>query len=292
MSDVKNNLPLYSVLLNKDQVELNAAAAPTDSSECLQHKIETAKQECVRLTAPKLVVRHEEGDSCLNKSRAFNKRSVDQALRVSASRLGMVHGPQLVSALLGDTALIQVTPPLQLRIEDGGCVGLRAEYKARPGFEVAGCLRSSSIPWSTCPQERLAAPGVAVGAAVGKEHRENMSGKRAGEGEGRGEYVGGKGDHSAYQRPLCNCRKITSLDANPQIQLISLCSSETNVKDVKAFRAALSKRDAYDALLAGGMGELLLDDEFTPLDNKVEKCGQNAAERIILVYEGKHRGEV
>ena len=82
------------------------------------------------------------------------------------------------------------------------------------------------------------------------------------------------------------------MDANPQIQLILLRSSETNVKDVKAFRAALSKRDAYDALLAGGMGELLLDDELTPLDNKVEKCGQNAAEWIILVYEGKHRGEV
>ena len=189
MSDVKNNLPLYSVL-NKDQAELNAAAAPTDSSEWLQHKIETAKQECGRLTAPKLVVRHEEGD--------INELSVDQALRVSASRLGMVHGPQLVSALLGDTALIQVTPPLQLRIEDGGCVGLRAEYKALPGFEVTGCLRSSSIPWSPCPQERLAAPGVAVGAAVGNEHRENVSGKRAGEGEGRGEYVGGKGYHSAY----------------------------------------------------------------------------------------------
>jgi len=50
MSDVKNNLPLYSVL-NKDQAELNAAAAPTDSSEWLQHKIErqreTAKQEVV-----------------------------------------------------------------------------------------------------------------------------------------------------------------------------------------------------------------------------------------------------
>jgi hypothetical protein len=81
------------------------------------------------------------------------------------------------------------------------------------------------------------------------------------------------------------------LDANPQIQLISLRSSETNVKDVEAFRAALSKCDAYDALLAGGMGELLLDDELTPRD-KIEKSGQNAAERIILVYEGKHRGEV
>jgi hypothetical protein len=82
------------------------------------------------------------------------------------------------------------------------------------------------------------------------------------------------------------------LGANPQIQLISLRSSETNVKDVKTFRAALSKRDAYDALLAGGMGELLLDDELTPKD--IEKGGQNAAERIILVYEGKHvhRGEV
>ena len=196
MSDVKNNLPLYSVL-NKDQADVNAAAAPTDSSEWLQHKIETAKQECGRLTAPKLVVRHEEGDSCLDKSRAFNELSVDQALRVSASRLGMVHGPQLVSALLGDTALIQVTPPLQLRIEDGGCVGLRPEYKALPGFEVTGCLRSSSILWSPCPQERLAAPCVAVEAAVGNEHRENMSGKRAREREGRGEYAGGKGDHSA-----------------------------------------------------------------------------------------------
>ena len=50
--------------------------------------------------------------------------------------------------------------------------------------------------------------------------------------------------------------------------------------------------EAYDALLAGGMGELLLDDELTSLDNEIEKCGQNAAERIILVYEGKHRGEV
>ena len=40
------------------------------------------------------------------------------------------------------------------------------------------------------------------------------------------------------------------------------------------------------------MGELLLDNELTPLDNEIEKCGQNAAERIILVYEGKHRGEV
>ena len=82
------------------------------------------------------------------------------------------------------------------------------------------------------------------------------------------------------------------MDANPQIQLISLRSSETNVKDVKAFRAALSKCDAYDALLAGGMSELLLDDELTPLDNEIEKCGQNAAEQIILVYEGKHRGEI
>jgi hypothetical protein len=202
MSDVKNNLPLYSVL-NKDQAELYAAAAPTDFSEWLQLKIETAKQECGRLTAPKLVVRHEEGDSYLDKSRAFNELSGDQALRVSASGLGIVHGPQLVSALLGDTALIQVTPPLQLRIEDGGCVGLRPEYKALPGFEVTGYLRSSSIPWSPCPQERLAAPGVAVGAAVGNEHRENMFGKRAGEGEGRGEYAGGKGDHPAlFKTPV------------------------------------------------------------------------------------------
>ena len=82
------------------------------------------------------------------------------------------------------------------------------------------------------------------------------------------------------------------MDTNPQIQLISLRSSETNVKDVKACKAALWKRNAYDALLAGGMGKLLLDDELTPLDNQIEKSGQNAAERIILVYEGKHRGEV
>jgi hypothetical protein len=208
MSDVKNNLPLYSVL-NTDQAELNAAAAPTDSSEWLQHKIETAKQECGRLTAPKLEVRHEEGDSCLDKSRALiDAHNVDQALRVSASRLGIVHGPQLVSALLGDTALIQVTPPLQLRIEDGGCVGLRAEYKALPGFEVTGCLCSSSIPWSPCLQKRLAAPGVAVGAAVGNEHRENVSGKRASEGEGRGEYasrgrvIGRHFGHSLVDREL------------------------------------------------------------------------------------------
>ena len=185
MSDVKNNLPLYSVL-NKDQAELNAAAAPTDSSEWLQLKIETAKQECGRLTAPKLVVRHEEGDSCLDKSRALI--SVDQALRVSASRLGIVHGPQLVSALLGDTALIRVTPPLQLRIEDGGCVGLRAEYKALPGFEAMGCLPSSSIAWLQCPQRGHAAPGVAVGAAVGRMQREKVSWKRARGGDGQGEY--------------------------------------------------------------------------------------------------------
>ena len=82
------------------------------------------------------------------------------------------------------------------------------------------------------------------------------------------------------------------MDANPQIQLISLRSSETNVKDVEAFRAALSKCDAYDALLAGGMGELLLDNEMTLLDNEIVKYGQNAAERIILLYDGKHRGEV
>ena len=40
------------------------------------------------------------------------------------------------------------------------------------------------------------------------------------------------------------------------------------------------------------MGELLLDNELTLLDNEIVKYGQNAAERIILVYEGKHRGEV
>ena len=89
-------------------------------------------------------------------------------------------------------------------------------------------------------------------------------------------------------QPIQDLCATNSLDANPQIQLISLRSSETNVKDVKAFRAALSKSDAYNVHLAGGMGELLLDDELTPLDNKVEKCGQNAAERIILVYEGEH----
>ena len=82
------------------------------------------------------------------------------------------------------------------------------------------------------------------------------------------------------------------MDANPQIKLISLRSSETNVKDVKALKAALSKRNAYDAILAGGMGELLLDNELTLLDNEIVEYGQNAAERIILVYEGKHRGEV
>ena len=187
MSDVKNNLPLYSVL-NEDQTERNAAAAPTDSSEWLQHKIETAKQECGRLTAPKLVVRHEEGDSCLDKSRALNELSVDQALRVSASSVGVVDGLQLVSALHGDTALIQVTPPLQLRIEDGSCVGLSAEYKALPGFEAMGCLRSSVIAWSPCPQKGHAAPGAAVGAAVGSMHREKVSWKRAGGGDGQGEY--------------------------------------------------------------------------------------------------------
>ena len=78
------------------------------------------------------------------------------------------------------------------------------------------------------------------------------------------------------------------MDANPQIKLISLRSSEINVKDVKAFKAALSKRNAYDALLAGGMGELLLNNELTLLDNEIVKYGQNAAERIILGYEGKH----
>jgi hypothetical protein len=86
--------------------------------------------------------------------------------------------------------------------------------------------------------------------------------------------------------------KKNTLDANPQIKLISLRSSEANVKDVKAFKAALSKRNAYDALLAGGMGELLLNNELTLLDNEIVEYGQNAAERIILVYEGKHRGEI
>ena len=49
------------------------------------------------------------------------------------------------------------------------------------------------------------------------------------------------------------------------------------------------KSDACDALLAGRTGELLLDDELTSLDNEIEKCGQNAAEHIILVYEGEHQ---
>ena len=60
---------------------------------------------------------------------------------------------------------------------------------------------------------------------------------------------------------------------------------------MEVFRALLTS-DAYDTLLAGGMGELLLDNESTPLAKEIVKCGQNAAERIILVYEGKHRAEV
>jgi hypothetical protein len=313
MSDVKNDLLLHiipsvseegrKIVLNEDQTEVNAAAVLANYSEWLQHKIETAKQEGGRLAVPELAEQCEEGSIGFDKSRALidDEVSVDQALfescvvdedtlRESASRLGIVDGPQLVSALHGDTSLIQVTPPLLLRIEDGSCVGLSAEYEALPGFEVTGCFRSNYIPRLPCPQERLAAPGVTVGAALGNEHRENVSGKRAREREGQGEYAGGKGDHSAYKRPLCECRKSNSLDANPQIQLFLLRSSETNVKDVKANRAALSKSDAYDAVLARRMGELLLDNELTLLDNEIVKYGQN--ERIILVYEGKHGGEV
>jgi hypothetical protein len=194
------------IVLKEDQADsLKAAAAQANSAGWLQHKVETAKQEWGRLPVPELAEKHEEGDSGFHKS-SIDELSADlvlvkscvvdeDTLLVSVSRLGMVDGLQLVSALHGDSTLIQVTPPLQLRIEDGGCVGLRTEYKALPGFEVTGCLRSSSTPRSPCPQERLADTGVAVGAALGNEHRENVSGKRAREREGRGEYVGGKGDH-------------------------------------------------------------------------------------------------
>ena len=218
-SDVMNDLPFHSILsvleegrtivLNEDQAELNAAAVLANYSEWLQHKIETAKQEYGRLAFPELAVQCEEGSICFDKRRALiDAFSGDQALVESCvvdedallgsvSRLGMVDGPQLVSALHGDTTLIQVTPPLQLRIEDGSCVGLSAEYEALPGFEAMGCLPSSSIAWLPCPQKGYAAPGAAVGAAVGNEHQENVFGKWAREGEGRGEYAGGKGDHSA-----------------------------------------------------------------------------------------------
>jgi hypothetical protein len=112
----------------------------------------------------------------------------EEALRVSSTRLGVVDGPQLVSALHGDTTLIQVTPPLQLRIEDGGCVGLSVKHEALSDFEVTGRLRSSSISWLPCPQERLKTPGAAVSAAVGSINREKVSWKRAGGGKRRGEY--------------------------------------------------------------------------------------------------------
>ena len=209
MSDVKNNLPLNSVpsdseegrkiVLNEDQAELNAAAALTNS-EGLQHKIETAKQECGSLPVLELAEKYEEGGSDFDKSKSLidelsavqalvQSCVVDEdALRASASRLGVVDGPQLVSALHGDTTLIQVPHPLQLRIEDGVCVGLSAEYEALPGFEAMGRLRSSSITWLPCPQEGHATPGATVGAAVGSMHREKVSWKRAGGGEGRGEY--------------------------------------------------------------------------------------------------------
>jgi hypothetical protein len=215
-SDVKNDLPLRSIpsiseqgrkiVLNEDQADLNAAAVPANYSEWLQHKIETAKQEGGRVAVPELAEQCEEGSIGFDKSRAsINEVSVDQALvescvvdedtlRESASRLGMVDGPQLVNALHGDTSLIQVTPPLLLRIEDGSCVGLSAEYKALPGFEAMGCLRSSSIPRSPCPQKGHAASGAAVGAAVGSMHRENVSWKRAG---GRD---GGEDGQGEYQR--------------------------------------------------------------------------------------------
>jgi hypothetical protein len=211
MSDVKNDLPLYSIpsvseegrkiVLKEDQAELNADAAPANYSEWLQHKIETAKQEGGRLAVPELAEQFEEGSIGFDKSRALidDEVNVDQALVESCvidedallgsvSRLGVVDGPQLVSALHGDTALIQVTPPLQLRIEDGSCVGLSAEYEALPGFEAIGCLRSSSIAWLQCPQKGHAASGADVGAAVGRMHREKVLWKRARGGDGQGEY--------------------------------------------------------------------------------------------------------
>ena len=150
MSDVKNDLPLNSIpsiseegrkiVLNEDQAEVNAAAVPANYSEWLQHKIETAKQEGGRLAAPELAEQCEEGSIGFDKSRALiNEFSVNQewvvidedALRESASRLGMVNGLQVVSALDGDTTLIQVTPPLQLRIEDGSCMGLSVHINTR-----------------------------------------------------------------------------------------------------------------------------------------------------------------
>jgi hypothetical protein len=217
MSQVKNDVPLNSfpsiseegrkIVLNEDQGELNAAAVPANYSEWLQHKIETAKQESGRLAVPELAEQCEEGSIGFDKSRVLiNEVSVDQVLvescvvdedvlLVSVSRLRIVDGPQLVSALHGDTSLIQVIPPLQLRIKDGSCVGLSAEYEALPGFEAMGCLRSSSIAWLPCPREGHAAPGADVGAAVGSMHRENVSWKRAGgrDGgeEGQGEYQRG-----------------------------------------------------------------------------------------------------
>jgi hypothetical protein len=209
MSDVKydlllNNIPSVSeegrkIVLNEDQAELNAAAVPANYFEWLQLKIETAKQEGGRLAVPELPEQCEEWSIGFDKSRAsINEVSVDQALvescvvdedalRESASRVGVVDGLQLVSALHGDTALIQVTHPLQLRIEDGSCVGLSAEYEALPGFEAMGCLRSSSIARLQCPQKGHATSGAAVGAAVGSMHREKVSWKKPGGVDGRGE---------------------------------------------------------------------------------------------------------
>jgi hypothetical protein len=152
MSDVKIDVPLNSIpsileegrkiVLNEDQAELNAAAVPANHSEWLQHKIETAKQEGGRLAVPELAEQCEEGSIGFDKSRALNEVSVDQALvescvvyedalLVSVSRLGMVDGPQLVSALHGDSTLTQVIPPLQLRIEDGSCMGLSVHINTR-----------------------------------------------------------------------------------------------------------------------------------------------------------------
>ena len=207
-----NSIPIdleegRKIVRQEDQAELNAAAVLANYSEWLQHKIETAKQEGGRLAVPELAEQCEEGSIGFRKS-VIDELSADlvlvksyvvyeDALRESASRVGVVNGLQLVSALHGDTALIQVTIPLQLRIEDGGCVGLCAEYEALPGFEAMGCLRSSFIAWSPCPQKGHAAPGAAVGAAVGSMHREKVSWKKPCGGDGRGEYRRGyrKGYH-------------------------------------------------------------------------------------------------
>jgi hypothetical protein len=221
MSDVKNDFPLYSIpsiseegrkiVLNEDQADLNADAVPANYSEWLQHKIETAKQEGGRLAVPELAEQCEERNIGFDKSMALidDEVSFDQALvescvvdedalRESAARLGrMVDGLQLISALHGDTTLIQATPHLQLRIKDGSCMGLSAKYEALPGFEAMGCLPSSSIAWLPYPRERHAAPGVAVGAAVGSMHREKVSWKKPGGGDGGGD---GQGEYQRGRR--------------------------------------------------------------------------------------------